>query len=150
LPLLRIFRRLIVDIEIHFINTGLLPGAWLGAPCFRTQLDLAEFPHGETAPNPALRRCQRPPAAAPPADLIDQHMELACLPTQYMRTKQTGQAIIDCRYWLPAGGRTAEEFISLVHGSPIGRLWSHLLLKDNCAIRKVMIQQDLPTLFMTQ
>jgi hypothetical protein len=69
-------------------------------------------------------------------------MELACLPTQYMRTKQTGQVIIDCPYWLPAGGRTAEKFISLVHGSPIGRLWSHPS-QDKGAIRKVLTQRDL-------
>jgi hypothetical protein len=74
----------------------------------------------------------------------------AVLPTQYMRTKQTWQAIIDCRYWLPAGGCTTEEFISLVHGSPIGRLWSHLLLRITVQSRKVMTQQDLPILFVTQ
>jgi hypothetical protein len=66
-----------------------------------------------------------------------------------MRIKQTGQSITDCRYWLPAGGRTAEELISLFHGSPIGRLWSHPS-QDKGAIRKTLTSQDLPPTFMTQ
>jgi hypothetical protein len=43
LPLLRIFFKLRVDIEIHFVNAGLPPGALLSAPCRRTQFDLTEF-----------------------------------------------------------------------------------------------------------
>jgi hypothetical protein len=48
---LRIVSRLSVDIEIHFINAGLLFGTWLGVPRPRAQLDMAEFLHGEATPD---------------------------------------------------------------------------------------------------
>jgi hypothetical protein len=52
-------------------------------------------------------------------------MEPAVLPAQHMWTKQTGQTVIDGRYWLPSGRRTTEKLIGLVHGLPIGTLWIH-------------------------
>jgi len=44
------FRWLIVGVEFDFINASLPRGAWLGVPCLRAQLNLAEFLHGEAAP----------------------------------------------------------------------------------------------------
>jgi hypothetical protein len=51
LPLLRIFFRLSVGIEINFINAGLLWRARLGVPCFGAQLDVAEFLYSQATPN---------------------------------------------------------------------------------------------------
>jgi hypothetical protein len=47
---LRIVSGLNVGIEIDFINAGLPFGAWLGVPCLRAQLDLAEFLYREATP----------------------------------------------------------------------------------------------------
>src|SRR5207344_1339050 len=98
LPFLRIFFRLSVDIEIDFINAGLPPGAWLGVPCLRTQFDLAEFLHSE-APPPAYSLCRhRQAAVAASSKLIEQRVQPVCFPAQHMGTKQSGQAIVVCRY----------------------------------------------------
>ncbi len=86
------------------------------------QLDLTEFLHGQTAPNTCLCWRHRQPTVALPSKLIAQRMEPACLPAQHMRTKQSGLAIIDCRYRLPASRRRAEKFINLAHGLFTGRL----------------------------
>jgi hypothetical protein len=59
LPILRIVSGLSVDIEIHFINTGLPFGTWLGVPRPCAQLNMAEFLHGEATPYTAALRCQR-------------------------------------------------------------------------------------------
>jgi hypothetical protein len=77
MPLLRIFFRLIVGIEIDFIHAGLPPGAWLGVPCIRMQLDLTEFLHSEAAPVAHSFRCHRQAAVAASSKLIEQPMEPA-------------------------------------------------------------------------
>ena len=50
MPLLRIFFfPLSVGVKIDFIDAGLVRGAWLGMPCIRAQLDLAELLESRTA-----------------------------------------------------------------------------------------------------
>jgi hypothetical protein len=73
LPLLRIFFRLSVNIEIHFINAGLPPGALLSVPRLCTQLDMAEFLHGETVARSLWRHWQTAIAAS--TKLIEQHVK---------------------------------------------------------------------------
>jgi len=77
LSLLRIFFRLSVGVEIDFIDAGLPPGTWLGVPCLATQLDLAEFLHGEAAPNTYSLWRDRQSAVATPSKLIDEGVEPA-------------------------------------------------------------------------
>jgi hypothetical protein len=66
-------------------------------------------------------------------------MEPASLPAQHMRTKQPGLAIIDCRYWLLAGGR-----ISLAYDLPIGRLWSHTFSAYGAPSEVSLVRSRLP------
>jgi hypothetical protein len=84
---LRVPSPLSISVEIDFINAGLLPGAWLGVPCTRMQLNFAELLNRKATPTaPCSRRsCQA--AVATSSKLIAEHMELAFLPTQHMRTK---------------------------------------------------------------
>jgi hypothetical protein len=60
-------------------------------------------------------------------------MEPAGLPAQHMWTKHTGQTVIDSPYRLPAGRRATEKLIGLVHGLPIGTLWSHTFSEEDAA-----------------
>ena len=77
MPLLRLFSRLSVGIEIDFINAGLLLGAWLGVPRPRAQLDLAEFLHSQTTPYTATFWRQRFDTIATSAKLIAEDMQVA-------------------------------------------------------------------------
>jgi hypothetical protein len=77
LPLLRIFFPLSVSVEIDFLDAGLPPGAWLGVPCLRVQLDLGEFLHGEAAPDAHSSWCRRKIAVAASSKLIDEGLEPA-------------------------------------------------------------------------
>ena len=77
LPLLRIFFRLSVGVEIDFIDASLPRGTWLGVPCVRAQLDLAEFLHGQAAPNTAILWSQRLDTITTSSELIAEDMQAA-------------------------------------------------------------------------
>jgi hypothetical protein len=74
---LRIVSGLSVDIEIHFINTGLPFGTWLGVPRPRAQLDMIEFLHREATPDTAAPGNQWPDSITTPSELIAQYIPSA-------------------------------------------------------------------------
>jgi len=71
------FFPLSVGVKIDFIDAGLVRGAWLGMPCIRAQLDLAELLDGETAPTSHSVWRYRQAAAAASSKLIEEHVEPA-------------------------------------------------------------------------
>ena len=74
---MRIIAGLSVGIEIDFINTGPLRGAWLGMPRVIAQLDLAEFLHSEATPNTPTFWGQRLHAITTSSELIAENMQAA-------------------------------------------------------------------------
>jgi hypothetical protein len=64
-----------IGIEINFINARLARGAWLGVPCIRAQLDLAEFLHGEATPATHSFWRHRQAAVAASSELIEERVE---------------------------------------------------------------------------
>ena len=112
---LRVVSRLSVNVEIDFIDAGLVRGARLGVPCTGAQLDLAELLYGEAAPAAHSVWHYRQPTVAASSELIEKHVEPSRFPSPHVRTKHSGLSIIDCRHWLPANSRQAEEFINLAH-----------------------------------
>jgi hypothetical protein len=76
-PLLRILFRLSVGVEIDFIDASLSRGAWLGVPCVRAQLHLAEFLHRQTTPNTLTFWGRRLDTITAPSKLIAKDMQAA-------------------------------------------------------------------------
>jgi hypothetical protein len=74
---LRIIAGLSVCIEIDFIDTSLPRGMWLGVPCVRAQLDLAEFLHRQAAPNTPVLWSQRLDTITTSSELIAEDMQAA-------------------------------------------------------------------------
>ena len=73
LPLLRIFIRLSVGIEIDFIDTCLPWEPWFGVPRVAAQLDSTELLHCQAAPFTSIRHL-RQAAAAASSKLITENM----------------------------------------------------------------------------
>jgi hypothetical protein len=146
---LRIFFPLSVGVEIDFIDASLVRGVWLGVPCLRAQLDLADLLHGEAAPAAHSVRRYRQAAVAASSKLIEEHVEPSRFPAPHVGTKQSGLSIIDCRYWLPAGSRQAEEFINLAHTFLFGTC-GIILLQDTLTRENDLARTNHHLKFMTQ
>ena len=94
-------------------------------PFSLAQLDVAEFLHGEAAPDTAA--CyQRLGTVTASSKLVAEDIPSPCLPPSNMRAEQSGFPIIDSCYRLPAPSCPAQEFIILAHGRLFGTPGCHL------------------------
>ena len=114
-------------------------------PCIRAQLDLAEFLHGQAAPNTPILWSQRLDTITTSSELIAEDMQAAQLPPTNMRAKQSRLSIISGCYRLPVSRRITEEFINLAHATRFSRFSASYLFR----IRPISCSESLPY-FMIQ